>query len=113
MATKISKATGNFSAATTWAPIDAGSELDSEAGGTAMAGDGAAYNGNPPWLMLRKNAALGLNATTVLATWGGTPGTWANLSGSTPLSTDAGAWECFVDCDGTAGWVNVDDWTVQ
>lgn len=78
---------------------------------TSSAADGAAYNGNPPRLMLRNS--LGLNPTTIstLATFGGTnPGTWATMTGITPIATANGVWECYVDCDGTAGWVNVDDW---
>jgi len=51
MATKISKATGNFTAATTWANVDAGSEIDSEYG----------YSGSSTSTMYTPNFALGAN----------------------------------------------------
>ena len=36
---------------------------------------------------------------------------WDILSGTTAAVTDDAILEFIVDCDGTAGWVNVDDWT--
>ena len=38
--------------------------------------------------------------------------TWVQLSGTTPAATgDDGVMEFIVDCDGTSGFVNVDDWS--
>ena len=38
-------------------------------------------------------------------------GVWETLSGVSSIAAgDDGAWEFVVDCDGTSGWVNVDDW---
>src|SRR4029077_7141455 len=36
---------------------------------------------------------------------------WTTLTGTTSTATDDGAWELVVDCDGTVGWINVDDWS--
>ena len=72
-------------------------------------GDGAAYNGNQPRLVQRANPAMGQNSDVVLATYSAGTGSWNQLSGNTSTATDDGCWEIVVDCDGTAGWVNVDD----
>lgn len=73
--------------------------------------DGAAYNGNEPRLILKENAALGIDADTVLDTMTAAVGTWEQLTGTSASVTDDGVLEACVDCDGTAGWINVDDWT--
>jgi hypothetical protein len=79
---------------------------------TSVVGDGAAYNGNPPRLIVRANPAIGINADTVLATLAVGAGAWGPLTGTTIAVNDNGALEFVVDCDGTAGWINVDDWSV-
>jgi hypothetical protein len=76
----------------------------------SVSGDGAAYNGNQPRLIQRANPALGQNNDVVLATASGSAGSFETLSASTSVPTDDGCFELIVDCDGTAGWVNVDDW---
>lgn len=76
----------------------------------SVVGDGTAYNGNQPRLIQRVNYALGQTADVVLATAAGAAGSWELLSGTTSAITDDGAWELIIDCDGTTGWVNVDDW---
>lgn len=79
---------------------------------------GANYNGSQPRLILRRNVALGISADTVLATVGDVNnadpglGVWGLLTGTTAVATDDGVHECVVDCDGTAGWINVDDWAL-
>ncbi len=73
-------------------------------------GDGAAYTGSQPRLIQRANAALGQTADVVLDTVSVGTGTWEQLTATSSTATDDGAWEFIVDCDGTAGWVNVDDW---
>lgn len=75
-------------------------------------GDGAAYNGNQPRLIQRANSALGQTSDVVLGTYGSGTGSWNILSANTSTATDDGAFEIVVDCDGTAGWINVDDWQV-
>ena len=80
----------------------------------SVIGDGANYNGSQPRLMLRFNAATGAGTSdTVLATMTGANGVWEQLIGMTPAATDDAAFEVYVDCNGTAGWVNVDDWRVS
>lgn len=79
----------------------------------SSAGDGAAYTGNQQRLIQRRNDALGQTADVVLATASASTGTWEQLSGTTSSPTDDGAWELIVDCDGTAGWTNVDDWAIS
>jgi hypothetical protein len=74
----------------------------------SAAGDGAAYTGNQPRMMVRANPALGLTTDTVLATYASGTGSFNTMSGSTPTPTDDGEFEVYFDCDGTAGWINVD-----
>jgi hypothetical protein len=79
----------------------------------STAGDGAAYNGAQPRLIVKANPALGssFNSDTVLDTHTVAAGTWEQLSGTTATVTDDGICEFVIDIDGTAGWVNVDDWS--
>ena len=72
----------------------------------------ASYNGNQPRLIVKENNAIGINQDTVIATATGGTGSWLALTGSPPAATATGAFECYVDCDGTAGTVTVDDWSV-
>lgn len=78
----------------------------------SVAGDGAAYNGNQPRLIVKKNFACGITSDTVLDTMTAAAGSWEQLTGTTAAVNADGALEFVVDCDGTAGWVNLDDWTV-
>ncbi len=72
---------------------------------------GANYNGNQQRLILRKNVAAGIAADTVLATASAAVGVWETLTGpTTPVVTDDAVLEFTVDCDGTVGWINIDDW---
>lgn len=77
----------------------------------SAAGDGAAYNGNQPRLIVLANPAVGIASDTVLDTHTAADGTWEQLSGTTAAVTDDGYLDFIVDCDGTTGWINVDDWT--
>lgn len=70
----------------------------------------ASYNGNQPRLIQRANPALGQNSDVVLATYSAGTGSWNNLSASSSTPSDDGVFEFYVDCDGTAGAINVDDW---
>lgn len=99
-------------------PVGKGYRAAVASGGTVTAsvyvrksvvGDGTAYTGNQPRLVVRKNVAAGITSDTVLATASGVSGSWEQLSGTTASVTDDAVLEFFVDCDGTAGWVNVDD----
>lgn len=74
----------------------------------------AAYNGNPPRLIARANPAIGMDDDQILDTHSGATGAWELLSGlTTPVAEEDGAIEVFVDCDGTAGFALVDDWSVS
>lgn len=74
-------------------------------------GDGTAYVGVQPRLIVRANTALGIANDTVLDTHTAANGTWELLSGTTPTPTDTGVIEVYVDCGGPAGWVNVDSFS--
>lgn len=63
-----------------------------------------------PRLVVRRNVAAGITADTVLATHGG-GADWVTLSGTTVSVTDDCILEFFVDCDGSTGWINVDDFS--
>lgn len=103
------------------APRDRGMQVAVANGATAgvsvyirksAAGDGAAYNGNQPRLIQRANPALGQNSDVVLATYSSGTGSWNQISGTTSTATDDGCWEIIVDADGTAGFINIDDFAV-
>lgn len=75
----------------------------------SVSGDGAAYNGSQPRLIVRRNYGAGITADTILDTaTAAADGAFETLSGTTAAVTANCALEFFVDCDGTAGWVNVD-----
>lgn len=71
----------------------------------------ATYNGNEPRLMAKRNDAVGLTALTVGDTMTAAVENWEQLSYTTPTATGDGVWEFYVDCDGTVGYINVDDWS--
>lgn len=78
----------------------------------SVVGDGTAYNGNFPRLIVKANIAAGITTDTVLATaTSASAGAWETLSGTTASVTDDCILEFIVDCDGTTGWVNVDTWS--
>jgi len=102
------------------APLDMGVKCAVASGGTvtpsvwvreSVAGDGAAYNGNPARLIVRRNVGAGITTDTVLATLSGGTGSWVQLTGTTAAVSDDAVLEFIVDCDGTTGWINVDDWS--
>ena len=78
----------------------------------SVSGDGTDYNGNRIRLILRKNVTAGITADTVLATaTSASEGAWETIQGTTAAVTDDAVLAFVVDCDGTTGWVNVDDWS--
>lgn len=79
----------------------------------SVAGDGAAYNGNQPRLILKADPATGITSDTVLATASAAAGTWEKLTATTAAISDDAVFQFQLDCDGTAGWVNSDDWEVN
>ena len=72
-------------------------------------GDAASYDGNQPRLIVRRCVVAGITTDTVLATASGAAGSWEKLSGTTASVSEDCVLEFVVDCDGTAGWINVDD----
>jgi hypothetical protein len=73
----------------------------------------ATYNGSAPRLLLRRNDAIGVTADAVIATASLVAAdTWYSVSGSLPVATLDGVVEVYVDCDGTAGNIYVDDWSI-
>lgn len=78
----------------------------------SVAGDGTAYNGNFPRLILKANPSAGstYNSDIVYATVTvASNGAWETLSYTLPVAvTDNIGMEFYVDCDGTTGWINVD-----
>ena len=78
----------------------------------SVVGDGTAYNGNQPRLMLRANPVAGISSDTVIATCAGAAGSWETVTGVTPAAAENTRFEFYVDCDGTTGWINVDNCTI-
>lgn len=69
------------------------------------------YNGNAPRLRVAQNSAGGI-AEATLATHSAGASTWQQISGSVGPVAETCYLEFFVDCDGSAGQVNVDDWSI-
>lgn len=76
----------------------------------SVAGDGSAYNGNQPRLVYRYNPLAGNNTVTIGATGASAGGMWEQLTYTTPSALHDCVMEFYIDCDGTAGWINIDDW---
>lgn len=78
----------------------------------------ASYNGSQPRLIVKRNDPLGITADTVMATSAAAvdvdvaPGTFTQLSGQPGAVSADGVLEVYVDCDGTAGYINICDWAV-
>lgn len=70
----------------------------------------AAYAGSAPRLIQRSNAAIGLNSDVVLDTAAAAVSVWEQLTGTVAAVTDDGVIELYVDCDGNAGALYVDEW---
>lgn len=68
------------------------------------------YAGSAPRLLVASNSAAGISAA-VLATFAGSASTWVQMVGVTPAVTENCWLEFYVDCDGSVGSFNIDDWT--
>lgn len=74
----------------------------------------ASYNGARARLILKRNDAMGITADTVLATaTAASDAAWEQLTGTTPSAPEDGVFEFVVDCNGTAGNLYVDTWSVS
>jgi hypothetical protein len=79
----------------------------------SVVGDGTQYNGNEVQIKLLADPAIGIASDTILATSTAfSNGAFELISGTIPALTDNGAARVVATCDGTAGWVNVDLWSV-
>lgn len=78
--------------------------------------DGNEYNGTQPRLWIKNNPSIGNFGgydDMVLATASSSNGIWENLSSTIPIIPyEDTAFEVYIDCSGTIGWVNVDDWKI-
>ena len=75
-------------------------------------GDGAAYNGSRVKLYVKANHNLGITSDTLLDTaTAASDGAFESLTGTTAAATDDGVFEFYIVCNGTTGWINIDDIT--
>lgn len=72
--------------------------------------DGAAYNGGQPTLVMRPNMAMSNLDNTTVATMTVSAGTWEQLTYTTGTAAYDTTLEFIVVCDGSAGWINIDEW---
>lgn len=80
----------------------------------SVVGDGAVYNGFFPTLILKADPAMGITSDIVLATaTSAASGAWQLLTATTPAITDNGAFKVVIACNGTTGWINVDNWSAR
>lgn len=76
----------------------------------SVVGDGTDYNGNRARLIVKRNALAGIASDTVLDTaTSASEGAWETLTGTTAAVSRDCVLEFYVDCDGTTGWLNIDD----
>lgn len=80
---------------------------------TVYVQENGAYNGNRARLILKRNDAIGITSDTVIDTaTAASDGAWEALTGTTAAATDDGVMEFVIDCDGTAGVLYVDSFSV-
>ena len=71
------------------------------------------YNGNPPRLILNRNPSVGVYSDVILdqlTTINDISGSFIQLVGATQTVNNNGVLEFYIDCDGTQGWINIDNW---
>jgi len=66
--------------------------------------------GNQPRLVVVANPSAGITSDTVLDTMTAGTATWEQLSGTTAAVTEDCVLAFYVDCDSSAGVINLDDW---
>jgi len=69
----------------------------------------SSYNGNAPRLIAARKDSMGVTVDTVCDTLSVGADTWEQLTYTTGAALDDGVFEFYVDCDGTAGSIYVDD----
>ncbi|MDI9257286.1 hypothetical protein [Flavobacterium sedimenticola] len=75
--------------------------------------DGTDYTGNQPRLMLAFNPTCGITAETVCDTMSVSNGIWETLTYTSSNVPNDCVMDFYVDCDGTNGWVNIDNWVTN
>lgn len=108
---------GNLKSGSKFVAVDAGNaaivSVDVRRSSTSYnIPDSSTYNGFNPQLILKANPAIGINKDIVLATLTTPSENFTTLTGTTPYASDDGVLEFYVQCSGTSGFVNVDNWTV-
>ncbi len=86
---------------------------DQKATVSAWVRKGTSYNGNNQNLIVKQNISGGITSDTILATSTASIGNWDLIQGTTIAVTENCILEFVVNCDGTAGTVNVSDWVVK
>jgi hypothetical protein len=77
---------------------------------TSVIGDGSAYNGALPVIILKRNVALGIMNDSVIGTATvASSGAWELVTGLIPAVSVDGVVEICVRANGTTGWVNAED----
>ena len=74
-------------------------------------GIGNVYNGSAPRLILRAAPHMGIPADVVMSQLNTDSDTFQLLGATTTAVTESGVLEFYVDCDGTQGWINIDNWS--
>jgi hypothetical protein len=73
----------------------------------------ATYNGNQVQLMVKKDAQSGVTVDTQLTvSTSASDNAWEELSGTLPTASGDVVYTVYLTCDGTAGSVYTDDWSV-
>lgn len=80
---------------------------------STVASNGVAYNGSAPRLIMKRNPYMGRNSDIVMDQLDTTSENFLKLTGTIPAVTDSGVLEFYVDCDGTQGFINIDNWTAN
>ena len=75
--------------------------------------DGTSYNGFQPRLKIGANSDLGILYDTILATASSSNGVYELLSATTSIFTKNSAINLWIECNGSNGWINVDEWNIN
>ena len=79
----------------------------------SVAGDGTAYNGLQPRLVSLTDPSIGITGSIIATATAASNGAFERITGTVGPVSENGVVKLIIDCDGTAGWVNVDLWTVE
>jgi hypothetical protein len=68
------------------------------------------YTGTLPKLILKSNPSIGIMQDVIISTATNITNTFQRLYGNAPIVTNDGVLEFYVECDGTSGFINIDNW---